>query len=67
MSPIEYRIILKHRFMISLFVFDEVCRVCRKMCLDNFEEHVQRFQASNTSMISIMVSFFILLGEWECL
>ncbi|WJX88063.1 hypothetical protein P8452_70185 [Trifolium repens] len=39
MSPIEYRTILKYRLMIPLFPIDEVCPVCRKVCLDNFGEH----------------------------
>jgi len=39
MSPVEYRIILRYRLMIPLFPIDEVCSVCRKVCLDTFEEH----------------------------
>jgi len=40
MSPMKYRTILGHRLMIPLFPIDEVCLVCRKACLDIFEEHV---------------------------
>ncbi|KAK2357042.1 hypothetical protein QL285_094353 [Trifolium repens] len=39
LSPVEYRIILKHRLMIPLFHANEVCPVCRKACLDRFGEH----------------------------
>ncbi|MCH92237.1 auxilin-like protein [Trifolium medium] len=39
MSRVEYRTILKYRLMIPLFPIDEVFPVCRKACLDNFEEH----------------------------
>jgi hypothetical protein len=39
MSPVEYRTILKYRLMISLFLVDEICPVCRKACLDSFGEH----------------------------
>jgi hypothetical protein len=39
MSLVEYRTILKYRLMILLFPIDVVCHVCRKVCLDNFEEH----------------------------
>jgi len=40
MSFVEYRIILRYRFMIPLFLIDEVCHVCRKAYLDTFWEHV---------------------------
>jgi len=40
MSLVEYRIILRYRLMIPLFPINEVCPVCRKMCLDTFGEHV---------------------------
>ena len=40
MSPVEYRTILRYRFMIPLFPIDEVCPVCRKACLDTFGEYV---------------------------
>lgn len=36
MTPIEYHIILKYRFMIPLFLVDKVFPVFRKMCLDIF-------------------------------
>nr|GEY72342.1 auxilin-like protein [Tanacetum cinerariifolium] len=39
MSPVEYRTILKYRLMIPLFPVDARCPVCRKACLDSFEEH----------------------------
>nr|GEX89906.1 ALA-interacting subunit 5 [Tanacetum cinerariifolium] len=39
MSPVEYRTILKYRLMTSLFSVDKICLVCRKACLDSFEEH----------------------------
>ncbi|MCI56077.1 auxilin-like protein, partial [Trifolium medium] len=39
MSQAEYRTILRYRLMIPLFPKDEVCLVCRKACLDTFEEH----------------------------
>ncbi|GJT42120.1 hypothetical protein Tco_0941985 [Tanacetum coccineum] len=39
MSPVEYRIILKYRLMIPLFPVDAICPVCRKTCLDSFEEY----------------------------
>jgi len=35
----EYRTILRYRFMISLFPIDELCHVCCKMCLNIFGEH----------------------------
>nr|GEU80999.1 putative reverse transcriptase domain-containing protein [Tanacetum cinerariifolium] len=37
MSPVEYRTILKYRLMISPFPVDEICPVCRKACLNSFE------------------------------
>ncbi|GJZ26936.1 S-adenosylmethionine synthase 3 [Tanacetum coccineum] len=39
MSPVEYRTILKYRFMIPLFSVDAICSVYRKACLDSFGEH----------------------------
>ncbi|GJV37427.1 hypothetical protein Tco_1409904 [Tanacetum coccineum] len=39
MSPMEYRIILKYRLVIPLFLADAICLVCRKACLDSFGEH----------------------------
>nr|GEY49513.1 putative reverse transcriptase domain-containing protein [Tanacetum cinerariifolium] len=39
MSPMKYHTILKYRLMISLFPIDAICPVCRKACLDSFEEH----------------------------
>ncbi|XP_076956600.1 uncharacterized protein LOC143631862 [Bidens hawaiensis] len=39
MSPVEYRAILKYRLMVPLFPVDDPCPVCRKACLDSFEEH----------------------------
>uniref|UniRef100_A0A251SW88 Auxilin-like protein n=1 Tax=Helianthus annuus TaxID=4232 RepID=A0A251SW88_HELAN len=39
MSAVEYRSILKHRLMIPMFPNDETCLVCRKACLDKYEEH----------------------------
>ncbi|GKA36261.1 hypothetical protein Tco_0722752 [Tanacetum coccineum] len=39
MSPMEYRTILKCRLMIPLFPVDAIYHVCRKACLDSFEEH----------------------------
>ncbi|GJY70855.1 putative reverse transcriptase domain-containing protein [Tanacetum coccineum] len=36
MSALEYRTILKYRLMIPLFLVDEPCPVCRKVCLDSF-------------------------------
>jgi hypothetical protein len=44
MSPIEYRTILKYRLMIPLFPIDDVCPICRKACLDNFEEHAVHYR-----------------------
>ena len=40
MSPVEYHTILIYRLIIPLFPIDEVCPVCRKVCLDTFGEHV---------------------------
>jgi len=40
MSPVEYRTILRYGLMIPLFPIDEVCPVCRMMCLNTFGEHV---------------------------
>ena len=40
MSPVEYRTILKYRLMIPLYPVDAIYPVCRKACLDSFEEHV---------------------------
>ena len=40
MSPVEYRIILRYRYMILLFSINEVCHVYHKTCMDTFEEHV---------------------------
>ncbi|GJZ30128.1 hypothetical protein Tco_0575175 [Tanacetum coccineum] len=40
MSALEYRTILKYRLMIPLFLVDEPCPVCRKVCLDSFGKHV---------------------------
>jgi len=40
MSPVEYRTVLKYRLMIPLFLNDEMCLVCCKVCLDIFGEHV---------------------------
>ncbi|GJX86118.1 hypothetical protein Tco_0336892 [Tanacetum coccineum] len=39
MSPMEYHIILKYRLVIPLFLVYAICLVCRKACLDSFEEH----------------------------
>ena len=39
MSPVEYRTILKYRFIIPLFPIDEAHPVCRKACLDTFGKH----------------------------
>nr|GEU99855.1 auxilin-like protein [Tanacetum cinerariifolium] len=39
MSPVEYRTILKYRLMISLFLVDAICHVCREACLDSFGKH----------------------------
>lgn len=39
MSLVEYHTILKYYFMISLFPNDDVCLICRKVCLDTFEGH----------------------------
>ncbi|GAU29394.1 hypothetical protein TSUD_32010 [Trifolium subterraneum] len=39
MSQVEYRIILKYRLIIPIFPKDEICLVCRKVCLDIFREH----------------------------
>jgi len=39
MSAVEYRAILRHFLIISLFSIDEVCPVYRKACLDTFGEH----------------------------
>nr|GEW76620.1 putative reverse transcriptase domain-containing protein [Tanacetum cinerariifolium] len=39
MLPVEYRIILKYRLMISLFSVDATCHVCRKASLNSFGEH----------------------------
>jgi len=40
MSSVVYRTIIRYRLMIPLFPIDEACFVCRKTCLDTFEEHV---------------------------
>ncbi|KAJ0492588.1 putative exostosin [Helianthus annuus] len=40
MSAVEYRSILKYRLMIPMLPNDETCPVCRKACLDKYEEHV---------------------------
>ncbi|PWA88499.1 hypothetical protein CTI12_AA120320 [Artemisia annua] len=37
MSPVEYHTILKYHLMIPLFPVDEIYPVCRKACLDSFE------------------------------
>ncbi|GJV30569.1 putative reverse transcriptase domain-containing protein [Tanacetum coccineum] len=39
MSALKYRTILNYRLMIPLFLVDEPCPVCRKVCLDSFGEH----------------------------
>ncbi|GKB56811.1 hypothetical protein Tco_0912997 [Tanacetum coccineum] len=39
MSSVEYHTILKNRLMISLFLVDAICPVCRKAYLDSFGEH----------------------------
>ncbi|GJY40698.1 hypothetical protein Tco_0427968 [Tanacetum coccineum] len=39
MSQMEYRIILKYRLLIPLFLVDAICLVCRKTCLDSFEKY----------------------------
>ncbi|GJV88413.1 hypothetical protein Tco_1532351 [Tanacetum coccineum] len=39
MSPVKYRTIIKYRLMIPLFPVDEICPVCRKVCLNSFREH----------------------------
>ena len=39
MSPLEYRVILKYRLIIHLFLVDETRHVCRKACLDSLWEH----------------------------
>jgi len=39
MSQVKYRTILRYRLMISQFLIDEVCHVCREACLDTFGEH----------------------------
>ena len=44
MSPVEYHTILRYPLMIPLFSIDEVCPVCRKACLDTFEEHAVHCQ-----------------------
>nr|GEX68727.1 putative reverse transcriptase domain-containing protein [Tanacetum cinerariifolium] len=38
-SSVEYRTIFKYRLMIPLFLVDEICPVCHKVCLDSFGEH----------------------------
>ncbi|GKE23836.1 hypothetical protein Tco_1435348 [Tanacetum coccineum] len=40
----EYHTILKYRFMIPLFLVDEICPVCRKACLDSFGEHAVHYK-----------------------
>ncbi|PNX59641.1 auxilin-like protein, partial [Trifolium pratense] len=39
MSLVEYCTILRYRLMILIFLKDEVFPVCRKACLDTFEDH----------------------------
>ena len=62
MSPVEYRAILKYRLMIPLFPADETCPVCRKPCLDSFEEHATHCKdfhwkmAMNAFSIEILVA-----------
>ncbi|GJW44241.1 putative reverse transcriptase domain-containing protein [Tanacetum coccineum] len=36
MSALKYQTILKYQLMILLFLVDEPCLVCRKVCLDSF-------------------------------
>lgn len=43
-SSVEYPIILRYRLMINLFSIDEVCLVCRKMCLVTFGEHTIHYK-----------------------
>nr|GEX68726.1 putative reverse transcriptase domain-containing protein [Tanacetum cinerariifolium] len=38
-SSVEYRTIFKYRLMIPLFLVDEICPVCHKVCSDSFGEH----------------------------
>ena len=39
MSPMEYHTILQYLLMILLFPVDEICPICRKICLESFGEH----------------------------
>ncbi|GJZ31025.1 hypothetical protein Tco_0576072 [Tanacetum coccineum] len=43
-SSVEYRTILKYRLMISLFLVDAICPICRKACLDSFGEHAVHYK-----------------------
>ncbi|GJY76888.1 hypothetical protein Tco_0482004 [Tanacetum coccineum] len=40
MSPVQYHTILKYRLMIPHFSVAAICPICRKACLDSFEEHL---------------------------
>jgi hypothetical protein len=40
MSPVKYCTSLRYRLVIPLFPIDEVCHICRKVCLNTFGEHV---------------------------
>lgn len=37
MSSMEYHTIPRYRLIILLFFIDEVCPICRKVCLNTFE------------------------------
>lgn len=39
MSPVEYRTILRYRFMIPLFPINKICPIFSNECLDTFGEH----------------------------
>ncbi|MCI14181.1 auxilin-like protein, partial [Trifolium medium] len=68
MSQVEYRVILKYRLMIPLFLIDEVCPVCRKACLDNFGDHAvhcRELPNFKYSMTLSEISFLIVLGARE--
>ncbi|KAJ0837048.1 putative exostosin [Helianthus annuus] len=39
MSAMEYKTVLNYQLMIPLFLVDEPCPICHKVCLDNFDEH----------------------------
>jgi hypothetical protein len=64
MSSVKYRTILRYRLIISLFSIDEVCHVCRKVCLgytllECMSFIVRSFPALSTSMTLLGMYFLI--------